>query len=166
MTLRELFQLATEKPILLYYFFIGIPALSFLLKNIFTDPNKAYKIKYIYSIICFLAVIPGIFALTFNIYTFLFERQSILDINLIIQILPIISMLLTLYFVKNTLPFEYIPGFEKLTTLSTYIFAFMAIMWLVDRTHIFAISIIPFVYIIIGLLAFVLFVKYFLPKLF
>lgn len=166
MTLRDLFDFTTNNPTKLYYFFIGLPAISFLLKNLFTDPNKAYKIKWLFSIICFLAVIPGIFAITFGIYTFLFERLSILDINLLVQLLPILSMFVTLYFVKNTLPFEYIPGFEKLTTLATYMFGIMAILWIVDRTHIMAISIIPFMYIILGLLVFVLFVKYFLPKIF
>jgi hypothetical protein len=166
MTLRELFQYATNNPVYLYYFFVGIPAICFLILILFQNPNNALKIKWVLSVLCFLAVVPGIFALTLNIYNFLFERQSILDINLFLQVLPIVSMALSLFLIKRVLPFDYIPGFEKLTQISTIIFGIMAIMWIIDRTHIMAFAFIPFSYIIIGFLALLILVRYVLPKLF
>jgi hypothetical protein len=160
MTLRDLFQQSSINPTWLFYYFISIPIICLILMLIFSNPNSAYKIKWLLAILCFLVVIPGIFSLTLNIYTFLFERQSIWDMNLILQGLPILSMIFSLILIKKTLPFEYIPGFEKLTKLSTIIFAVMAIMWLVDRTHIFAFSMIPFSYIIVGFVAIILFLRF------
>jgi hypothetical protein len=166
MTLRDLFQLATDHPNYLLYYFLGIPALCFLLLLIFRNPNNALKVNWIFTTICFLTVIPGIFSLTYNIYTFLFERQSILKMNMLIQVLPILSMVASLYLIKRILPFDYIPGFEKLTSISALIFGLMAIMWIVDKTHIFAFAYIPFSYIIIGLVAIILAIKFLLPRLF
>jgi hypothetical protein len=166
MTLRELFQHATTNPTWLIYYFLAIPIICLVLLLVFRNPNTAYKIKWLFSVICFLVVLPGIFSLTLNIYTFLFERQSILDMNLLIQVLPIISMVASLYLIKRILPFDYIPGFEKLTSISTIIFAIMGLMWIVDKTHIFAFAFIPISYIIIGFVLILLFIKFGLSRLF
>lgn len=160
MTLRSLFDSASTNPNWLIYFFLSIPAICFILKVLFKNPAEAFKIKWLFTGLCFLAVIPGIFALTLNIYTFLFERQSIWDMNLVLQILPVVSMIISLMLIKNTLPFDYIPGFEKLIGLSTIIFIIMGIMWFIDRTHIYAFSMIPFSYIIIGFIVLILFVRF------
>jgi hypothetical protein len=166
MTLRDLFDQANTNPAYLYYYFLGIPALCFLLLLIFRNPNNALKVNWLLTCLCFMTVIPGIFALTYNIYTFLFERQSILEMNLLIQVLPIISMLVSLYLIKRILPFDYIPGFEKLTSMAALIFGIMAIMWIVDKTHIMAFAYLPFSYIIIALVAIILAIKFLLPRLF
>lgn len=166
MTLRDLFLLAENDPKWLIAYLVAWPVLSFLLFVFIKDSNNAYRIKWLFSAICFLVVLPGIFSLTFNIYLFLFERQSVWDLNLISQILPIASMLTSLYFIKRTLAFDYIPGFEKLTSISTVLFGMMALLWVVDKTHIFAFSMIPFSIIIIGFVALILFVKYGVKRLF
>lgn len=166
MTLRDLFLLAENDPKWIIAYLVILPLMSFLLYVFVKDSNKAYRIKWLFSIICFMVVLPGIFSLTFNIYLFLFERQSIWDLNLISQILPIASMLISLYFIKRTLAFDYIPGFEKLTCVSALLFGMMALLWVVDKTHIFAFSMIPFSIIIIGFVALILFVKYGITKLF
>jgi hypothetical protein len=160
MTLRSLFENVTNNPGWLVGYFILIPLICLLLLVLINDPNIALKVKWLFTGLCFLVVIPGIFALTLNIYTFLFERQSIWDMNLVLQALPIISMVLSLMMIKKTLPFEYIPGFEKLIGLSTIIFALMGLMWFIDRTHIYAFSMIPFSYIIIGFVAIIIFIRF------
>lgn len=166
MTIRDLFQQSSINPAWLLYYFISIPIICLILMLLFRNPNNALRINWLLAIICFLVTIPGIFAITYNIYTFLFERHSILDLNLLIQVLPIFSMAISLYLIKRILPFNYIPGFEKLTSISILIFGIIAIMWIFDRTQIFAFSMIPFTYIIIGFLALVLFMRYGFKRLF
>ncbi|MES2797121.1 MAG: hypothetical protein V4683_14215 [Bacteroidota bacterium] len=166
MTLRDLFHQADNHPIWLIYYFCAIPIVCFLLFILVKDSNKAYRIKWIFSVLCFSVVLPGIFSLTLNLYLFLFERQSIWDFNLISQVLPIASMLLSLYLIRKIIAFDYIPGFEKLSTISTIIFGMMGLFWILDRTHIFAFSMIPFSFILIGFAVLLLVVKFILPKLF
>jgi hypothetical protein len=166
MTLRDLLQYAENDPKLILAYFLFWPMLSFLLFALIKDSNKAYRINWLFSIICFLVVLPGIFTLNLNIYLFLFERQSIWDLNLVTQVLPIVSMITSLFFVKKTLAFDYIPGFEKLSSISALIFGIMALLWVVDKTHIFAFSMIPFSVIIIGFVALILLVKFGFKRLF
>jgi hypothetical protein len=160
MTLRSLFEYVTNNPSFLVYYFLLIPLICLVLMILINDPNQAIKIKWLFTTLCFMIVIPGIFALTLNVYTFLFERQSVWDFNLVLQALPVVSMGLSLMLIKKTLPFNYIPGFEKLIGLSTVIFALMGIMWFIDRTHIYAFSMIPFSYIIIGFVAIIIFIRF------
>jgi len=63
----------------------------------------------------YLASILGIFAITLNVYLFLFERQSIWDMHLVTQLLPIAAMVGTLIIIKRNVPFEFIPAFRKLS---------------------------------------------------
>lgn len=166
MTLRSLFESVSTNPNWLIYYLIALPIICLILMLIFNNPNNAYKLKWLFAALCFMVVIPGIFALTLNIYTFLFERQSIWDIDLVLQGLPILSMILSLIMIKKTLPFDYIPGFEKLIGLSTIIFVVMGIMWFIDRTHIYAFSMIPFSYLVIGFIALIVFLRFGISRMF
>lgn len=160
MTLRQFFDSIQSNPQPYIYFFIALPIICTIIWLLFNKPEHAIKIKYLFSVICFASFIPGMFALTLNIYTFLFERQSVWDMNLMAQVLPVISMVICFLIIKKTLPFEYIPGFEKITSLSALIFVVMGLLWFIDRTHIFAFVSLPFSAIVIGFVALVIFVKY------
>jgi membrane protein implicated in regulation of membrane protease activity len=59
-------------------------------------------------------------------------------------------MLLTLWLIRrNVVSFDYIPGFQKLSGLVLMIFATIAIMWIVDRTHIVVFSYLKFEYVLV-----------------
>jgi hypothetical protein len=75
---------------------------------------------------------------------FLFERRSVMDIDVYTQVLPIASMFLTLGIVRRSVDLSYVPGFDKLSGLLMLIAAAIGLMWLVDRTHIYAIVSMPF----------------------
>ncbi len=166
MTLRELFQLANTDPKWLIYYFLGIPMVCFLLFLFIKDSNKAFKINWFFTIICFLVVIPGIFSIAINIYLYLIERQSILDLNLVTQVLPIGSAITSLYFIRKIISFDYIPGFEKLTSISAIIFGIITLIWIADRTQIFAISIVPISFIFVSIVGIVLFIRFGISRLF
>ena len=59
---------------------------------------------------------------------------------------------LTLLLIRRNVDFDDIPGFGKLSGLMFMIAALLIILWLIDRTRIIAISIIPFYQVIIGFL--------------
>jgi hypothetical protein len=68
------------------------------------------------------------------------------------QVLPIVSMILTLLLIRKNVSFDRVPGFGKIHGLMVMIGAILILMWLVDRTHIIAISFIPFYQVILGFL--------------
>ena len=58
--------------------------------------------------------------------------------DLILQVLPIVSMVFTLLIIRRNVDLDYIPGFEKLSGLLMIITAVLGLMWLADRTRIVA----------------------------
>ncbi len=108
--------------------------------------------KYLYSFLVYLVCIPGIAAIVLNLYLVLIEKQSLLDLNLYTQILPIISMIVTLLLIRKNVSFDDIPGFHKISALIWILMALMALLWVCEKTHIFVISFMPFHYFIILLI--------------
>ena len=144
MTLQEFFDLISDNPWCLFAFFVALP-IGALITGIL-DNGKGYESpwKYIYSTLVYLACIPGIFAITLSIYVHLFEGRSIMNINLYTQVIPIISMIASLLIIKRNVPFEYIPGFDRITGLVFMIAVLIAVLWLMEKLHIFAVTFIPF----------------------
>ncbi|GAB2538585.1 hypothetical protein [Spirosoma aerophilum] len=167
MTLRDVFEALSGQPILLFLLLSAIPAGAFLV-NVWSGntAEDIWKWRYIYAVLVYLACIPGIFAFTLNVYLFLFERQSIWDMNLALQVLPILTMVATLLLIKRKIPFAYIPGFGKLSSFLTLIAAVMGILWFIDRTRIYAITYVPFTYIVIGFIGLLLIIRFAWSRIF
>ena len=167
MTLRDIFQRISGNPGLLVLLLLLVLATTFL-ANLWSGQTaeEIWKWRYAYAVLVYLACIPGMFAVTLNIYLFLFERQSIWDMNLVIQLLPVLSMIGTLMLIRKKIPFSYVPGFGKLSGFLTLIFAVMGILWFIDRTHIYAITYIPFAYLAIGFVVLLLVIRFAWQRIF
>ena len=137
MTLREFFELLANNPGLLIGFFLIIPITAWIACFMGKGEGHLSPWKYLYSTLIYLVSVPGIFAITLNIYLFLFEQRSVLETDIFTQIIPIVSMIATLFIIKMNVDLEDIPGFEKLSGLLILIFVVLAIMWVIDSTRIF-----------------------------
>lgn len=144
MTLQEFFGLIGENPSYVLLYFAMLPLTAFLAGIMGQGEGAQSPWKYLYSVLIYLVSVPGIFAFTLNVYLFLFERRSVLDSDIYIQILPIISMIATLLIIRKNVSYKDIPGFDKLSGLVMMILATFAFMWLLDRTHIYVFSYLPF----------------------
>ncbi len=143
MTLREFFNLVAENPFFLLVFFLMLPFTAILAGWLGRHEGHLSPWKYLYAALVYGVSVPGIFALTLNIYLFLFERQSIWDLDLYTQVLPILSMVTTLLIIKKNVPLEAVPGFGRLSGLLVVIFVTLSILWFIDRTHIIVFSYLP-----------------------
>ena len=149
MTLGEFFEMIGRNPNLVLFYFIALPLTAFLAGVLGKEEGHLSPWKYLYSTIIFLVCVPGIFAITLNIYMFLFERRSIMDANLYTQVLPVFLMLFTLWIISRNVKFEEIPGFNKISGLVMIIAAVLLVMWIMEKTHIIAITFMPFYYVFI-----------------
>lgn len=149
MTLREFFQLLAQHPAWILVFFLMIPFTAFLAGTLGKDEGHLSPWKQLYSVLIYLVCVPGIFAVTLSVYLFLFEKRSIFDTDIYTQVLPILSMVGTLLIIRKNVAFDHIPGFGKIWGLIWMIAAVLVLMWFVDRTHIYAISFLPFHYVLI-----------------
>jgi preprotein translocase subunit Sec61beta len=167
MTLQDFFNSISSHPTLLVLLLLAVPLLTFLV-NLWSGntAQEVLKWRYVYSALAYLACVPGIFAVTLNIYLFLFERQSIWTMNLGTQLLPIVTMVATLMLIKRQIPFDFVPAFGKLSGFMTLITAAMGIMWFIDRTRIYAITFVPFSYIAIGFLVLLVVIRFAWSKIF
>lgn len=157
MTLKELFELIGDNPAYVIGYFLLIIISAFLGGFMGRNEGHLSPWKYFYSALIYLVCIPGIFAISLNIYMFLFDRGKVLDTDIYMQILPVLAMIITLLIIRNNVSLDQIPGFRNVSGLTIMIFAVFAIMWGIDRTRIFVIAFvnIPFYFlamIFIGLL--------------
>ncbi len=155
MTVKELFDFVGQNPNYVLIYFVGLPILAGITGLLGDDKCDQSPWKEIYMIIIYGVMIPGIFALFFNLYLFLFERHSILNFDILIQILPIISMVTTLFVVRRYVSFDKIPGFDKISGLIMIISSIILLLWFADKFRIIAFTYMPFHYLIfifIGLL--------------
>jgi hypothetical protein len=160
MTLRDLLVYAGNHPESVVLYFAILPIAALLLAWVAGTDGRNSPWNLIYSTIIYLCAVPGIFALSLNVYIFLFERGSILNLDVYTQILPIVSMILTLGIIRRNVDLNYIPGFDKLSGLLMLIAATIGLMWLVDRTHIYAIVSMPFSVVVLIFIALMLILRF------
>lgn len=168
MTLREFFELLASQPSLIVAFFLIIPFTAFLAGIMGKNEGHLSPWKYLYSTLVYLVCVPGIFAITLNIYFFLFEKQPILNTDVYTQILPILSMVGTLLIIRNNVSYDQIPGFGKLSGMMMMIFAVLVLMWGLDRTRIYivAFTYMPFYYVLLIFAALLIAFRYGMKKVF
>lgn len=143
MTLREWIALLGENGSYVVFYFLMIPVTALIAGFMGKGEGHISPWKYLYSLLIYAVCIPGIFAITLSVYLFLFERISIFDTNVYTQILPVFSMLTTLFIIRQNVSFDYIPGFGKISGLTMMIASTILIMWFVDKTHIIVFSYLP-----------------------
>lgn len=136
MTLGDCFQSFSTNPSLIYGYCGAILVVIAVLHLVVgKDDARMSPWNYIYSALVYLVTIPGLLAIFFNVYLFLFERQSIMETNIMVQILPIILMIVGLFFIKMTVSLVRLPGFKTIPTLMMTISVVLLIMWVMDRSR-------------------------------
>ena len=139
MTLQQLFDWIGQNPTLVIIFFIGLPILSFAMTWVTAEHSYKAPWKFLYSALIYAVCIPGIFATMLVAYTLFFENKSLLDVNLFVYFLPIVSMFATLLILSRKLQLEYIPGFDKISGLVFMIVAASMVIFLLSRMRIWTV---------------------------
>ncbi len=152
MTLQDFFTIVSQNQKYVLIYFIFLPVMALIIGLIGGRKDHLSPWKYFYTAIVYLVSIPGIFAVALNVYFFLFQRQDIMQTDLLLQVLPIFSMLLTVFILKKNINLEYIPGFDKIYALWMMLFAAMSIMWFLERVQIIVFSFLPFQYLLLAFL--------------
>lgn len=165
MTLGQFFTTVSEEPYIVMFYFFAMPFTAFLAGILGKGEGEYAPWKYLYSALVYLASIPGIFALTLNIYLFLFERQPIMDMNLFTQVLPVICMLLTLWLVKNNVDLGLVPGIDKIGNLIFIITVLISMMWILEKTHIWVFTYMPFYQFILMFITFLGLLRWLIVRL-
>lgn len=156
MTLGDLFLILNKNPVIVLFYFTSIPLSAFLAYMLGRDDGHLSPWKYLYTVLVYLSTVPGLFAITLSIYYFLFENRSILDTDLIIQIVPVFSMILTLWLIRLNVNFDLIPGAKKLSGLILIIFIVLSFMWIIDRMRFIVFTRMSFTTVIVIMIAMII----------
>ncbi len=165
MTLGQFFTTVSEQPYIVMFYFFALPFTAFLAGMLGKGEGEYAPWNYLYTVLVYLACIPGIFALTLNVYLFLFERQPIMDMNLFTQVLPVVCMMLTLWLIKNNVSLGAIPGFDKIGNLMFIITVLICMMWILEKTHIFVFTFMPFYQFVLVFIAFLVLLRWLIGRM-
>jgi hypothetical protein len=118
MTGRELVALAGSQPVLLVVLCAAPALLALLLRFVHArgDGGRA-PWKFVYSVLVYVACVPGTGAAVLTAYTLFFSGENLLDLNLLVYLLPIAGMAAALLVISRNVPFDAIPGFDRLSGL-------------------------------------------------
>ncbi|HEX4265069.1 MAG TPA: hypothetical protein VH597_12080 [Verrucomicrobiae bacterium] len=137
MTINELIRMADGHRLALLIFFVVPPVAAWLCGLVHRRGNGGNPPwKYIYSVLVYLVCIPGLLACVLTGYALFFQRADMREVNLVIYILPIISMIVTLIFIHKTVNFENVPGFDRISGLMVMIGCSFVIALAIDKTRI------------------------------
>lgn len=138
MTLQDLFAYTETHPLNVVFYFSIIPFAALLAGWMEREEGHLPPWNYLYSTLIYLVAVPAILSVAYSIYRWLFERGSIMEANLLLQFLPVASLLLTFFIIKRQVKIPTLPGFDRLGGLVMMVTAAMAIMYFVDRLRIVA----------------------------
>jgi hypothetical protein len=136
-TTRELIHLADHHSLLLAAVCAFAPVAAWLCRLIH-GPIKGGDApwKYLYSVLVYLACVPGIFAGVLTGYTLWFTHENLLDVSLLVYILPLVSMVVTLILIGKNVGFDRVPGFDRLSGLMVMIACSFGIALAVQKMRI------------------------------
>ena len=77
--------------------------------------------RYLFTIIIYWVSLPGILAGLLTGYTLFFLRQNLLQVNVVLYFLPLVSMIVTLVLIRRQVEWDDVPGVERLFAFITLI---------------------------------------------
>lgn len=103
------------------------------------DRSKPQGLAPVWSFLVYLVCIPGTLAALLVASTLFFSSGSLLDLNLVTTLVPIVSMIGTLMLISRKVEFAAIPGFERLSGLVTMLAVTFAVTLAVQKTRLWII---------------------------
>lgn len=102
-----------------------------------TERSALSPWKQGYSVLVYLACIPGMFAAVLVAYALFFSRRNLLDVNVLVYFLPLFTMATTLLLIRRRVAFDALPGFGRLWGLMIMLALSFGLALAIDRTRIF-----------------------------
>jgi hypothetical protein len=143
MTLGDFLDVIANNPLLVLGYFSLIPLTALLAWILSGREGHLSPWKYLYCFLIYMSCIPGIFAVAFGLYYLLIDRGSIMNLDMYMTVIPFLSMLLTLFFIRRSVNLDAVPGFDKIGGLLIMIFVLISFFWVLTRVRIWAVTYIP-----------------------
>jgi len=137
MTTRDLVQNADQHPLALAAALATPPVVAWVAGRLHGRGQGGPGLwKYLYTVLVYIACVPGLVAGVLTAYTVFFSRENLLDTSLLAYFLPIVSMVVTLVLVRKNDAFDDVPGFDRLSGLMVMVGCSFAIALAIQKTKI------------------------------
>jgi hypothetical protein len=115
------------------------PVLLVWLMGVFISQGRARKNpwRYLYSVFVYLVSAPGMLACVLIAYSLFFLRQNLLQVNVFVYFLPILSMIVTLALIARKVSWRYLPGVDRLYALMIALIITFGGILAIQKTRIF-----------------------------
>ncbi|ETW96686.1 MAG: hypothetical protein ETSY1_25600 [Candidatus Entotheonella factor] len=142
MTIHELIQWLDQYERILIIGFVALPVATYVMGAFFRILSLRLMRGWL-ALAVYVAVIPGICMAVVVVYMMFFARANLLtELNVVVHLLPIASMVATLWLASRLAPFAAIPGFDRLQGLMVLVgLSFIAVLFVHKtfvRIHFFA----------------------------
>ena len=118
MSVQAFYNFLSEHSLWVVIYFVAIFGLSILISHRQKKMPSSLNAKLL-SLFIFMVSIPGILAAIVVFYSLFFVRVNLLDVDILVYFLPIVMMVLTLFFIAKKLNLNELPGFNRLSGLMT-----------------------------------------------
>ena len=137
MSIEEFLVHVGNRPLIPVACFVAIPLVSWLVGLVHAGERSALSPwRYVYSTLVYVSCVPGVFAAVIVAYTFLFTRESLLKLDLVVTFLPIASMVVTLIVIARRVDLDRLPGFDRLWGLITLLAVSFVVALILDRLRV------------------------------
>lgn len=138
MTIADLIKSLDAFPFWLTPALAALPPVGVLLTHLVhpRERSAAAPWRYIYSFWVYLTCIPGVFASVLTGYALFFIRQNLLQVNVGVYLLPILSMVVTLVLIHRRVDFDRLPGIERIYGLMILLAIVFIILFALDRMRV------------------------------
>ena len=137
MTLNDIIGITGNNPLILLLIFTILPGIAFILPMIHRRTIMAMSPwRYVYTVLIYLVAFPGILSFVFVGYTLFFTKSNLMNVNVLVYFLPIVSMVVTLIVMKKHVSFDDIPGFDRIYGLMTMIAMTFVFILIIEKTRI------------------------------
>ncbi len=160
MTLGQFLDVLAQEPGVIAFYYVTLPLTAFIAGMLGKGSGHESPWKFLYTVLVYMACIPGIFSATLTIYLIVVEKQSVLDIHLFTQILPIVGMVFTLWVIRKNVAFDDIPGFDKLHGLILFLGVLISFLWILEKLRILVITYIPIGYFLLVFIIMLIVMRY------
>lgn len=138
MSIQELLNALRPYSWVLLVWFLLVPVLTWLYGRLHSREHGHYKPhRYIYSGLLAISGLPGLIAFMLCIYTLLILRGNMLEVNIFVYFLPIISMVATLLVARRNVELKKIPGFGRIMGAIIILSAVFFALFLLLNTRLF-----------------------------
>ncbi len=136
MTIQELLLQAGRYPWTLLGVFVSVPLATRVVGRLHgRGQGGTTPWRYLYATLIYISCAPGLFATVVTTYTLFFTSVNLLEVNALVYLLPVASMVVTLVLLGQNVDFAAVPGFHRLSGLMTLIGVSFAVALAISKTR-------------------------------